>query len=149
MMLQNSIIFFSRPRKWHLPIYQYLWFSMLWIPSYKKMAGVRTYLADGSLRAARFSVWRARPLLGVGGRGSWSCCSHLGLRLPLRSLLEGEVHPESDGSGSAVLLKSIQVPGREEGNFFIFLTHLVSVVWSAQIAVNPSVRTDCKLHIRR
>lgn len=78
-----------------------------------KMAKGGMYLADGSLRAARFTVWRACPLLGVGGRDSWSRCSRLRLRLPPRSLLQREVHPESDGSGGAVLLKSIQVPGRE------------------------------------
>lgn len=116
MILQNSTIAISRPRKWHVPIQQFpchVFYAAGTLPS--KMARGGTYLADGSLCAARFSVWRARPLLGVGGRSSWSRCSRLGLRLRPRSLLEGEVHPESDGSGGAVLLKSIQVPGREEG----------------------------------
>lgn len=71
-----------------------------------------TYLADSSLRAARLSVWRSSPLLGAGGRSSWSCSSRLWLGLPPGSLLERKVHPESDGSGGAVLLKSIQVPGK-------------------------------------
>lgn len=97
-----------------------------------EMARGGTYLADSSLRAARFSVWRACPLLGVSRRGSWSCCSRLGLRLHPQSLLEREVHPESDGSGGAVFLKSIQVPGREEGGKKGCLSHLVLVVQSVK-----------------
>lgn len=74
----------------------------------------RMHLAGCGLYTARLSIKVGLLILRrTGGYRGGAFGLHLRLNLRLGTLLQREVHPEGDGGGGAVLLKTIQVPAWE------------------------------------